>query len=181
LEGQNYNNSGDKSLRFSLPFGYFNGKGNAGLQISVKSYENHEKYISIPLKMSKLAIELNDNVMSLELNKPLAGYHMLMILSAVDGRFSGNEDSVILEYLAEEKLLGGNVDEHLDYLSNLKREDYSLHFSEAMNAFYMNSTAEERTHFLDKAVRLVMADQLLTPRENLFIDELFNTWEANYA
>jgi hypothetical protein len=180
LEGQNYNISGDKSLRLSLPFGYFNGKGNAGLQISVILYENHEKYISIPLKMSILAIEI-DTAMSLELNRSLAGYHMLMILSAVDGRFSGNEDSVIMEYLAEEKLLGGNLDTHLEYLINLKREDYTLHFNEAMNAYYMNSTAEERTHFLDKAVRLVMADQLLTPRENLFIDELFNTWEANYA
>jgi hypothetical protein len=119
--------------------------------------------------------------MSLELNRPLAGYHMLMILSAVDGRFSGNEDSVIMEYLAEEKLLVSNLDTHLEYLINLRREDYTLHFNEAMNAYYMNSTAEERTHFLDKAVRLVMADQLLTPRENLFIDELFNTWEANYA
>ena len=119
--------------------------------------------------------------MSPELNKALAGYHMLMILSAVDGRFNGNEDGVILEYLAEEKLLSSRLDQHLEFLSHLPREDYSLHFNEAMNAFYMNSSAEERNLFLDKAVRLVMADQLLTPRENMFVDALFNTWEANYA
>lgn len=119
--------------------------------------------------------------MSLELSKPLAGYHMLMILSAVDGRFNGTEDSVILEYLEEEKLLGTDLEKHVDYLSGLKREDYPLHFNEAMNAFYMNSSSDERNLFLDKAVRLVMADQLLTPRENIFINELFNTWEANYA
>jgi hypothetical protein len=131
--------------------------------------------------MSTLAIALTETAMSPELNKSLAGYHMLMILSAVDGRFNGNEDSVILEYLAEEKLLSSRLDQHLEFLSHLPKEDYSLHFNEAMNAFYMNSSAEERNLFLDKAVRLVMADQLLTPRENMFVDALFNTWEANYA
>ena len=131
--------------------------------------------------MSILARDLNRIEMSLELNRPLAGYHMLMILSAVDGRFNGTEDSVILEYLAEEKLLGANLERHVEYLSGLKKEDYPLHFNEAMNAYYMHSSADERNLFLDKAVRLVMADQLLTPRENAFINELFNTWEANYA
>ena len=124
---------------------------------------------------------MKEKEMSFELDRSLAGYHMLMILSAVDGRFSGQEDTVIMEYMDEEKLLGQNLDQHTDFLSKLKKEDYLLHFSNAMDAYYMNSGSEERTHFLDLAMRLVMADQKLTPGENLFIDELFNTWEANYA
>jgi hypothetical protein len=124
---------------------------------------------------------MNQKEMSFELNRSLAGYHMLMILSAVDGRFNGQEDNVIMEYMEEEKLLGKNLDTHTDFLSKLKKEDYPLHFNTAMNAYYMDSGNDERTHFLDMAMRLVMADQKLTPGENLFIDELFNTWEANYA
>lgn len=128
-----------------------------------------------------ISYDQKEMIMTPELNKSLAGYHMLMILSAVDGRFNGNQDSVILEYIAEEKLASSHLDQHLDFLSSLPREDYSRHFNEAMNVYYMNSSAEERNLFLDKAVRLVMADQLLTPRENMFVDALFNTWEANYA
>lgn len=131
--------------------------------------------------MSILAIDINSSKMSLELNKSLAGYHMLTILAAVDGRFSDSEDAIILEYMTEEKLSKEDLGTHISYLHELKKEDYSIHFNSAMDAFYMNSSNEERTHFLDQAVRLVMADNLLTPRENLFIDELFDTWEANYA
>ena len=104
-----------------------------------------------------------------------------MILSAVDGRFNGQEDEVINQYLVEQKLSLPALESEVEVLSTLPQEDYPIHFNNAMNAFYMDSSADERNHFLDLAVRLVIADQKITPRENLFLDELFNAWEANYT
>ena len=119
--------------------------------------------------------------MTPELSKSLAGYHLLMILSAVNGRFNEMEDAVILEYLKEEKLINTNLDAHTQYLNKLPADDYLLHFNTAMNSFYQLSDSDDRTRFLDFAMRLVMADKKLSPGENQFIDELFNAWEANYA
>lgn len=115
------------------------------------------------------------------MNKSIAGYHMLMILSAVDGRFNGQEDEVINQFLVEQNLNLPSLDTEVEKLSTLPAEDYPIHFNNAMNAFYMDSSADERNHFLDLAVRLVIADHKITPRENLFLDELFNAWEANYT
>lgn len=55
-------------------------------------------------------------------------------------------------------------------------EDYPIHFNNAMNNFYMHSTKNERNHFLDMATRLVAADKKISPRENLFLNELYNAW-----
>ena len=111
------------------------------------------------------------------MTKEIAGYHMLMVLSAVDGRFNGNEDRVIREYL-EQNLDGLNdLDNEMAVISSLPKEDYPLHFNNAMNQFYMNSSADERNHFLDLATRLVAADKEISPRENLFLNELYNAWE----
>lgn len=111
------------------------------------------------------------------MTKEVAGYHMLMVLSAIDGKFNGKEDRVIREYM--EQNLGGlkNIDEEMAIISALDKEDYAVHFNNAMNHFYMHSTVDERNHFLDLATRLVAADKQISPRENLFLNELYNAWE----
>jgi|SRR5688572_19389950 len=120
--------------------------------------------------------------MSQTMSRAVAGYHMLMILSAIDGKFNGHEDQVIREYMDEN--YGGLVD--LDHektiISSISKEDYPVHFNNAMNNFYMHSTKNERNHFLDMATRLVAADKQISPRENLFLNELYNAWteEAGY-
>mgnify|MGYP000169645807 CR=1 FL=1 len=115
------------------------------------------------------------------MNKAIAGYHLLMILSAVDEKFNGKEDRIIKEYLVENFPLDAELDDEMEVLSNLDPVDYPVHFNNAMNAFYMDSTPDERAHFLDFAVKLVMADKTLSPKENLFLNELFNAWEENYS
>ena len=57
-------------------------------------------------------------------NKPIAGYHILMILSAVDGKFSVEEDLVIEQWLEKEFPLRVNLDKETEYLSKLKTDDY---------------------------------------------------------
>ena len=39
--------------------------------------------------------------MNSPMSRPIAGYHMLMILSAVDGRFNGKEDKIIRQFMEE--------------------------------------------------------------------------------
>jgi uncharacterized tellurite resistance protein B-like protein len=112
------------------------------------------------------------------MNKDLAGYHMLMILSAVDGIFNAKEDKVIKQYLVESFPHRINLDKEMEVLSALHTNDSPVHFNNAMNAFYMDSTPEERTRFLDLAVKLVIADKKISPEENLFLNELFNAWEV---
>jgi hypothetical protein len=119
--------------------------------------------------------------MSKHIKKAIAGYRMLMILSAVDGKFNGKEDKVIAKYIAENFSNKVNFDKELQDLSTLPEEDYPVQFNNAMNDFYLDSTPEERNHFLDLSVKLVVADKEISPRENLFLNELFNAWEANFS
>ncbi len=111
------------------------------------------------------------------MTRPVAGYHMLMILSAVDGKFNGQEDLVIREFMEEIPRGAINYDEELAIISTIPEIDYPVHFNNAMNSFYMQSTPEERNHFLDLATRLVVADREVSPIENLFLKELYFAWE----
>ncbi len=61
--------------------------------------------------------------MELKLNKPFAGYHLLMILSAVDGEFFAKEDLVIKKWIEKEMPLHVNLDPEIEILSALKKED----------------------------------------------------------
>jgi hypothetical protein len=114
-------------------------------------------------------------------SKAVAGYQMLMILSAVDEIFNGKEDKIIKQYMIENFPEKINLDEELAEMAIMPQDEYALHFNNAMNDFYVDSTPEERTKFLDFAVKLVAADKNITHKENLFLNELFNAWEANYS
>jgi hypothetical protein len=115
------------------------------------------------------------------MNKAIAGYHLLMILSAVDDNFNGREDRIIRDYLAESFPAKVNLDAEMEILSTLNKDDYPLHFDRAMWDFYSDSTPEDRTHFLDMAVKLVAADKKVSPQEDAYLNELYNSWEANYT
>lgn len=115
--------------------------------------------------------------MSQTMSRAVAGYHMLMILSAIDGNFNGKGDRLIQNYLDEN--YGGLLDMELErsVISSLPIVDYAIHFNNAMNDFYMHSTKNERNQLLDMATRVVALDKKISPRENLFLKELFNAWE----
>jgi len=68
----------------------------------------------------------------------------------------------------------------LHVLSALPKEDYFLHFNNAMNDFYEDSTAKERTEFLNFAVKMVKADDKITTEENKYLKELFFAWESEH-
>lgn len=117
------------------------------------------------------------NEISTKMNKFVAGYHMLMLLSEADGDFAGSEGKIIIQYLQEHFPFPVNLDREIELLSTMPRDNYFLHFCKAMDDFYQDSTEKERHEFLDFAVKLVKADDNISKEENIFIDELFKAWD----
>ncbi len=118
---------------------------------------------------------------TLKFNKAEAGYHLLQLLSVIDGDFSVSEDLIIRRYLVENYPFHVNLDGAMDEISVLKPADYILHFQKCMDDFYQDSTPEERTHFMDFAVKLVSADEKITAEENNFLQILFDAWDSEHA
>lgn len=112
----------------------------------------------------------------MKMNKPIAGYHILMILSAVDGKFTVKEDLIIEKWLEQEFPLRVNLERETEILSNLSPDDYMIHFKKCMADFYEDSTEQERNELIDYAIKLAKADKRITAEENIFINELFNEW-----
>lgn len=111
------------------------------------------------------------------MNKTIAGYHLLMILSAVDFRFSAAEDEVIRSYLVEEFPFHVNLDREMAIISNLKPDEWEMHFRKAMDDFYDDATEDERKSLLNFAIQLTKADNVITREENRFLNLLFENWE----
>ncbi|HEY0031088.1 MAG TPA: TerB family tellurite resistance protein [Bacteroidia bacterium] len=114
------------------------------------------------------------------MNKVMAGYHMLMILSQIDGDFDRSEGKVIVKYLKDAFPFRVNLDGEMAILSALPSEDYFLHFNNAMNDFYEDSDEQERVDFLKFAVKMVKADKKITPEENKYLKELFFAWDSEH-
>lgn len=115
--------------------------------------------------------------MSEMLNQAIAGYHMLVILAGIDGKKDRREHKIIVNFMKEYFSMEIDFDQELSYLQTIPEIDYPVHFNNAMNDFYIQSTREERIHFLDMATRLVVADKQISKKENLFLNELYSAWE----
>ncbi len=115
--------------------------------------------------------------MNRRMNKTMAGYHLLMILSAVDFRPGPEEDAVIRRYLVEEFPIDVSLDREMARISALHPTEWEAHFLRAMDDFYDDATDRERLHFLDFAVQLAGADRVVTHEENRYLNLLFEQWE----
>ncbi len=111
------------------------------------------------------------------MNKTIAGYHLLMILSAVDFRVGGQEDMVIRNYLAEEFPFNVNLDKQMEVISRLKPEEWEHQYRKAMDDFYDDATPEERKKLIRFALQLAKADNVITHEENYYLNLLFENWE----
>ena len=100
-----------------------------------------------------------------KMNKPIAGYHILMLLSAVDHKFSVAEDRIIADYIADSFPIPVNLDKELEFISGLDENDYMIHFQKAMDDFYSDSTEKERLHLIDFAIKLSKATKPITKEE----------------
>jgi hypothetical protein len=110
------------------------------------------------------------------LNKTIAGYHILMILSAVDFRFVVEEEIIIKEFLIHEFPLPISLDKQMDIISSLLPEEWETHFEKCLDDFYDDATERERLDFIKFALELIKADDIITKEENKFIQLLFEKW-----
>jgi hypothetical protein len=115
------------------------------------------------------------------MNKTIAGYHLLMILSAVDFRISAHEDDIIRTYLVTEFPFHVSLDKEMEVISRLKPDEWEAHFHRAMDDFYDDATEEERNHLLDFAIQLTKADNVITKEENHYLNLLFENWKPEEA
>lgn len=109
-------------------------------------------------------------------NKSIAGYHLLMILSSVDGEFAPEEGMMIQEYLAEEFPFRMNLDNELEVIATLHPEDWKDHFEFHARCFYDDSTEDERKKFVQFAKTLIKADDSVSNDEHHFYKLLKNLW-----
>ncbi|SHJ03443.1 hypothetical protein SAMN05443429_1085 [Cruoricaptor ignavus] len=110
-------------------------------------------------------------------NKSIAGYHLLMILSSVDGEFAPEEGMMIQEYLAEEFPFRMNLDNELEIIATLHPEDWKDHFEFHARCFYEDSTEDERKKFVQFAKTLIKADDSVSNDEHRFYKLLKNLWK----
>ena len=76
-------------------------------------------------------------------NKTIAGYHLLMILSAVDHKFSAKEDEVIRDYLVQEFPINVDLDREMAIISGLEPTQWQDHFRKYAEDFYDDATEDE--------------------------------------
>lgn len=110
------------------------------------------------------------------LNKTIAGYHLLMILSAVDFRISGEEDLVIRHYIVNEFPFHVNLDKQMEVISALRPDEWEGHFLKVMDDFYDDATEEECRNLMQFAIILAKADNVITQEENYYLNLLFENW-----
>jgi uncharacterized tellurite resistance protein B-like protein len=113
------------------------------------------------------------------MNKETAGYKLLMILANVDGEHLQAEHELIINYLGDRydpRTLGPAMASEQLRIQAMPHDHQMLEFREAMNVYYSNSTAVERSRFLQLAMDLVKSDDHLSPEENTFINKLFDAW-----
>lgn len=111
------------------------------------------------------------------MNKTIAGYHLLMILSSVDFRLHGDEEKIIREYLVQEFPFQVNLDKQMEIISQLGHEAWENHFLKCIDDFHDDSTEAERMNFLKFAIHLVKADDVITHEENHYLQKLFEAWD----
>lgn len=110
-------------------------------------------------------------------NKTIAGYHILMILSALDFEFHIEEEKIIREYLFQEFPFRVNLDREMETISGLSHDEWESHYIKCIDDFYDDSTEEERNSFLKFAIYLIKADEEITDYENKFVKLLFDAWD----
>ncbi len=109
----------------------------------------------------------------------IAGYHLLMILSAVDGDFSPEEGLSIVGYLEEEFPFSVDLDDELAIIAALKPEEWEKHFTFHAECFLEDSTEKERVKFLAFAKTLIKIDGGGSQEEYHYYKLLKKIWKTS--
>ena len=114
-------------------------------------------------------------------NKAVSGFHMLMILSRVDGNFANEESEIAARYIS--KYFGNDfpIEKEASFLKSLDKEKYFHHFKKCMDNFYSKSSAHDRSELVKFAIDMVKADHKITAEENVYLNELLAGWEPEHT
>ncbi len=111
-----------------------------------------------------------------KMNKTEAGFHILMILSLVDGNIQQAESSVILEFLEERFHEPIEIIKEQAFIRACPEEERFNHFTETAQHFYKISDSDERNSLIEFAMKVVMADEKMEHAENAYINALYDCW-----
>jgi uncharacterized tellurite resistance protein B-like protein len=113
------------------------------------------------------------------MNIAQAGYHMLMILSVVDGQYAVAEGKIIVDYLAKNYQMDIDIDKENQALLEVPKDEIPEHFKKSAGLFLDNSNEEQRIDFIAFAYRLVQADGRLAIEENKILTSLAHFWNID--
>ncbi|MEX0967524.1 MAG: TerB family tellurite resistance protein [Bacteroidia bacterium] len=113
------------------------------------------------------------------MNLAQSGYHLLMILSIVDGKYQQIEGEVILDFLTKNYDEKFNLDAENRKLTSLKKEKIADHFSKSAKEFHLHSTTPQRLDLLTFMIDLATADGSITKEERKIITSLAKSWSID--
>jgi uncharacterized tellurite resistance protein B-like protein len=111
-----------------------------------------------------------------KMNKTEAGFHILMILSLVDGSIQRAESSVILDFLEDKFHEPIEIIKEQAFIRACPEEERLQHFTETAQHFYKISDINDRNNLIEFAMKVVMADLKMENKENEYINILFDCW-----
>jgi uncharacterized tellurite resistance protein B-like protein len=111
-----------------------------------------------------------------KMNKTEAGFHILMILSLVDGNIISAESSVVIEFLDECFQQPIEIIKEQAFIRACPEEERLNHFTETAQQFFKISSIDERNKLLSFAMKVVMADDKMENEENVYINTLYDCW-----
>ncbi|TAE85679.1 MAG: hypothetical protein EAY81_06295 [Bacteroidetes bacterium] len=111
-----------------------------------------------------------------KMTKVEAGFHLLVIVSLVDGKIQQAESDVILDFINDH--FDGELDliKEQAFLRALPESERERHFIETAEHFYTISTEDERHTLTRFAMEVAMADEDMQIPENKFINKLYDCW-----
>ncbi|MES2380442.1 MAG: TerB family tellurite resistance protein [Bacteroidota bacterium] len=110
------------------------------------------------------------------MNKTEAGFHLLMIISKVDGKIEKAESNVLLDFLEKSFRQPIDLIKEQAFLMAYPMDDMMDHFIETAEQFFKISTSNERNKILQFAMKICMADNKMENGENKFINALYDAW-----
>ena len=113
------------------------------------------------------------------MNIAQSGYHMLMILSVVDGQYAIEEGKIIVDYLTKNYDLDIDIDKENQALLEVEKDHIPEHFKKEAADFLENSNEEQRLDFIAFAYRLVQADGNMAIEENKILNSLAHFWNID--
>ena len=113
------------------------------------------------------------------MNLAQSGYHMLMILSVVDGKYEVAEGKVIVNYLTKNYESEVDIDKENQVILAVPNDKLPEHFKKAADDFLHHSTEEQRIDFMAFAYRLIKADGRMDRDENKILQSLSHFWHID--